>query len=73
MDTVATYRQLIQQLLTEHAGLVWDSRIKAEMIFDLERDRYQHRISFWALIRPRCVTIRILLWDNWGCDDRALL
>lgn len=41
MDTVATYRQLIQQLLAEHAGLVWDSRIKAEMIFDLERDRYQ--------------------------------
>lgn len=24
MDTVATYRQLIQQLLAEHAGLVWD-------------------------------------------------
>lgn len=41
MDTLATYRQLIQQLLTEHANLVWDDRIQAETIFDLERDRYQ--------------------------------
>ena len=41
METLATYRQLIQQLLTEHARLVWDDRIKAETIFDLERDHYQ--------------------------------
>ncbi len=41
MDTLATYRQLVQRLLTEHASLVWDSRIKAETIFDLEHDRYQ--------------------------------
>jgi XisI protein len=41
MDTLVTYRQLIQKLLTEHAGLVWDTRIKAETIFDVDRDHYQ--------------------------------
>jgi hypothetical protein len=41
MATVETYRQYIQQLLTEHAKLVWDDRIQAETIFDTERDRYQ--------------------------------
>jgi hypothetical protein len=41
MATLETYRKYIQQLLTEHAKLVWDDRIQPEMIFDLERDRYQ--------------------------------
>lgn len=41
MDTVETYRSLIQQLLIEHASLVWDTRINAEVIFDRDRDRYQ--------------------------------
>jgi hypothetical protein len=41
MDTLVTYRQLIQKLFAEHASLVWDTRIKAETIFDVERDHYQ--------------------------------
>jgi len=41
METLATYRQLIQQLFREHASLVWDDRIKAETIFDEQRDHYQ--------------------------------
>lgn len=41
MATLETYRKYIQELLTEHSKLVWDARIKAETIFDTERDRYQ--------------------------------
>jgi len=41
MATLETYRKYIQELLTEHSKLVWDDRIKAETIFDTERDRYQ--------------------------------
>jgi hypothetical protein len=41
MATTDEYRRYIQQLLKEHAQLVWDSRIQAEIIFDIERDRYQ--------------------------------
>jgi XisI protein len=41
MDTLTMYRSLIQQLLSEHASLVWDSRISAETIFDRDHDRYQ--------------------------------
>jgi hypothetical protein len=41
MATINEYRRYIQQLLTEHAKLVWDNRIQAEIIFDTERDRYQ--------------------------------
>lgn len=41
MAAVEEYRQYIQRLLSEHAQLVWDSRIQAETIFDQERDRYQ--------------------------------
>lgn len=41
MATINEYRRYIQQLLTEHAKLVWDNRIQAETIFDTERDRYQ--------------------------------
>ena len=41
MAAVEEYRQHIQRLLSEHAQLVWDSRIQAETIFDQERDRYQ--------------------------------
>lgn len=41
MATINEYRGYIQQLLTEHAKLVWDNRIQAEIIFDTERDRYQ--------------------------------
>lgn len=41
MDKIATYRQYIQEILTEHSKLVWDKRITAETIFDLKSDRYQ--------------------------------
>lgn len=41
MDTIAQYRQHIKTILSEHARLVWDNRIKAETIFDTEQDRYQ--------------------------------
>jgi hypothetical protein len=41
MAAVEEYRQHIQRLLSEHAKLVWDSRIQAETIFDQEHDRYQ--------------------------------
>ncbi len=41
MAAVEEYRQHIQRLLSEHAQLVWDSRIQAEIIFDQEHDRYQ--------------------------------
>ncbi|BAY47739.1 XisI protein [Scytonema sp. HK-05] len=41
MAAVEEYRQHIQRLLSEHAQLVWDSRIQAETIFDQEHDRYQ--------------------------------
>jgi hypothetical protein len=41
MDTLAQYRNHIQNLLKEHASLVWDNRIQAETIFDTEHDHYQ--------------------------------
>lgn len=41
MAAVDEYRQHIQELLSEHAKLVWDSHIQAETIFDTERDHYQ--------------------------------
>jgi len=41
MATVDEYRQYIQNLLTEHAKLVWDQRIQAQTIFDIEHDHYQ--------------------------------
>jgi XisI protein len=41
MAAINEYRRYIQQLLIEHAKLVWDNRIEAEIIFDTERDRYQ--------------------------------
>jgi hypothetical protein len=41
MDTLTQYRQHIKTILSEHAQLVWDNRIKAETIFDTEQDRYQ--------------------------------
>jgi hypothetical protein len=41
MATVDIYRQYIQELLTERSKLVWNPKIKAETIFDPERDHYQ--------------------------------
>jgi hypothetical protein len=41
MATVDEYRQLIRNLLNEHAKLVWGERIQAQTIFDTEHDHYQ--------------------------------
>ncbi len=40
-NTIKNYREYIQKLLKARAKLVWDTRIEAETIFDLESDRYQ--------------------------------
>ncbi|MBD2137425.1 XisI protein [Anabaena sp. FACHB-1237] len=47
MATIDEYRQYIKNLLTARAKLVWDKRIKAETIFDLERDHYQLMYVGW--------------------------
>jgi hypothetical protein len=41
MADLAQYRQLIQDLLTQHAKNIWDTRIQAQTIFDLHNDHYQ--------------------------------
>lgn len=41
MAKIDIYRQHIQNLLSNHASLVWDKRIQAQTIFDTERDHYQ--------------------------------
>ncbi|MBE9207002.1 XisI protein [Nostoc sp. LEGE 06077] len=41
MATVDEYKQHIKNLLNKHAKLVWDERIQAQTIFDIEHDHYQ--------------------------------
>ncbi|MDB9514355.1 XisI protein [Kamptonema animale CS-326] len=41
MANVDLYRKHIQNLLSQHASLVWDERIQAQTIFDTEHDHYQ--------------------------------
>jgi len=41
MAKLAEYRQYIKNLLKQHAGMVWDKRIQAQTIFDIENDHYQ--------------------------------
>ena len=42
MDKVERYRQLIKQILTEHAQTATsEDTVKAELIFDSEHDHYQ--------------------------------
>ena len=41
MANLDLYRQHIQNLLSKHASLVWDERIQAQTIFDIDRDHYQ--------------------------------
>jgi hypothetical protein len=41
MADLAQYRQLIQELLSQHAKNIWDTRIQAQTIFDLQNDHYQ--------------------------------
>jgi hypothetical protein len=41
MADLDRYRQLIQDLLSQHAKNVWDTRIQAQTIFDPQHDHYQ--------------------------------
>ena len=41
MEKLKEYRQHIKNLLQQHARIVWDKRIQAQTIFDLENDHYQ--------------------------------
>ncbi|WP_413167466.1 XisI protein [Capilliphycus salinus ALCB114379] len=48
MDKVEQYRQFIQQILTEHAQIATPTdTVKAELIFDTERDHYQLAYVGW--------------------------
>jgi hypothetical protein len=48
MDKIERYRQLVKQILTEHAQIGSTSdRVKAELIFDSEHDHYQLAYVGW--------------------------
>jgi len=48
MDKVEQYRQFIKQILTEHAEISNSTdTVKAELIFDTERDHYQLSYVGW--------------------------
>jgi hypothetical protein len=48
MDKVALYRQIIQEILTAHSQIrPAYGEIEMELLFDLERDRYQLLRSGW--------------------------
>ena len=47
MDTISQYRQIIQQLIIKRAQQVWDKRLQAQTIFDIERDHYQLVYAGW--------------------------
>lgn len=48
MDKVAHYRQIIQEILTAHSQIrPAYGEIEMELLFDLERDRYQLLRSGW--------------------------
>ena len=49
MEKLDRYRQLIEQLLTEHAQISTSSTdtVKAQLIFDRERDHYQLAYVGW--------------------------
>jgi hypothetical protein len=65
MDTLDTYRQYIQEILTEHAQLVWDKRITAETIFDRDSDRYQLVYVGWrGAKRVYGVVLHVDIIDN---------
>ncbi|MGL6343654.1 MAG: XisI protein [Waterburya sp.] len=65
MDTLNAYRQYIQEILTEHAKLVWDKRITAETIFDRESDRYQLVYVGWrGAKRVYGVVLHVDIIDN---------
>jgi 5-formyltetrahydrofolate cyclo-ligase len=48
MDKIEHYRQLVKQILTEHAQIATTSdTVKAELIFDSEHDHYQLAYVGW--------------------------
>ncbi|GJD15650.1 fdxN element excision controlling factor protein [Rivularia sp. IAM M-261] len=48
MDKVNKYRQLIKQILSEHAYVSIDAdTVKPQLIFDLENDHYQLSFVGW--------------------------
>lgn len=48
MDKLERYRQCVRQILTEHAqNSTTTDTVKAELIFDTERDRYQLAYVGW--------------------------
>ncbi|RUS97419.1 hypothetical protein DSM106972_085220 [Dulcicalothrix desertica PCC 7102] len=48
MDKVEKYRQLIKQILSEHAYVSIDAdTVKPQLIFDLENDHYQLSFVGW--------------------------
>ncbi len=48
MDKVEQYRQFVKQILTEHAEISNSTdTVKAELIFDTERDHYQLSYVGW--------------------------
>ncbi|MBO1347322.1 MAG: XisI protein [Hormoscilla sp. GUM202] len=51
MDKIDSYRQAIEQILTEHAELTSskDSAVKAQLIFDRERHHYQLIYVGWQV------------------------
>jgi hypothetical protein len=52
MDTLDTYRQIIQNLLTEYVGLQYAyGEIQNETIFDREADRYLVMSVGWQDVR----------------------
>ncbi len=48
MDKLEQYRNFIEQILTEHADIsTTTDTVKAELIFDRDRDRYQLMYVGW--------------------------
>ncbi|MCL1475838.1 XisI protein [Argonema antarcticum] len=48
MDKLEQYRQFVKQILTEHTQIATTSdTVKAELIFDSERDHYQLAYVGW--------------------------
>ncbi|MBW4511561.1 MAG: XisI protein [Scytonematopsis contorta HA4267-MV1] len=48
MDKIESYRQLIKQILSEHAQISSDTdTVKPQLIFDLENDHYQLAYVGW--------------------------
>ncbi|NEU73046.1 XisI protein [Hassallia byssoidea VB512170] len=48
MDNIERYRQFVKQILSEHAQIATTTdTVKAELIFDTERDHYQLAYVGW--------------------------